>query len=88
MHREVLGGPFLQAQTVDCEAGAAPSQWTTVSATQSLLIAGENKSQIEPPLPRSALRKGVKHHPTEQSPQLVEDLMHQAEWIVNLLLRR
>jgi hypothetical protein len=32
--------------------------------------------------------QGVKHHATEQSPLLAEDLMHQAEWIVNLLLRR
>jgi hypothetical protein len=32
--------------------------------------------------------QGVKHHTAEQSPQVAEDLMHQAEWIVNLLLRR
>ena len=32
--------------------------------------------------------QGVKHHPTEQSQQLAEDLMHQAEWIVDLLVRR
>ena len=32
--------------------------------------------------------QGVKHHPTEQAPQLAEDLMHQAEWIANLLLRK
>jgi hypothetical protein len=32
--------------------------------------------------------QGIKHHPTEQAPQLAEDLMHQAEWIANLLLRQ
>jgi hypothetical protein len=30
---------------------------------------------------------GVKHHTAEQSPQVAEDLMHQAEWVINLLLR-
>jgi len=30
---------------------------------------------------------GVKHHTAEQSPQVAEDLMHQVEWVVNLLLR-
>jgi hypothetical protein len=29
----------------------------------------------------------VKHHPVEQSAVLAEDLMHHAEWIINLLLR-
>jgi hypothetical protein len=29
----------------------------------------------------------VKHHTAEQSPQVAEDLMHQVEWVVNLLLR-
>jgi hypothetical protein len=31
--------------------------------------------------------QAVKHHPVEQSPALAEDLFHQAEWIVSLLLR-
>jgi len=30
----------------------------------------------------------VKHHTKEQSPQTAEDLMHQAEWIVSVLLRQ
>jgi hypothetical protein len=32
--------------------------------------------------------QGIKHHSREQSPQLAQDLMHQAERIVSLLLRQ
>jgi hypothetical protein len=60
----------------DYLADRFPDQTGVVIATRKWITEVKNGLQ------------GIKHHSAEQSPQLAEDLMHQAEWIVNLLLRR
>jgi hypothetical protein len=56
-------------------AGRFPQQAEVVLATRTWI------SKVKDGL------QGIKHNTKEQPPEAAQDLMHQAEWIVNLLLR-